>query len=83
MARRGFAIYGGAKSEREAATGEKKRAYGWRCAPEELSLEGRMEGSAPHPSLEGQSERREAYSETSFRCSKMIRLRISSVRNVG
>jgi len=32
-----------------------------------------VEGSAPHPSLEGRSERREAYSVSSFRCSKMIR----------
>ena len=73
MVRRGFAIYGGAKSEREAAAGEKKRAYGSRCAPEDLSLEGRVEGSAPQPSLEGQSERSEAYSVSSFRCSRMVR----------
>ena len=37
----------------------KKIAYGSRGEPEELFLEVRVEGNAPHPSLEGQSERRE------------------------
>ncbi len=73
MARGGFAICGSAKSEREAASCENKRAYGSRRAPGELSLEGRVEGSAPHPSLKGQSERKEAHSVSSFRCSTMVR----------
>ncbi len=42
MARGGVAIRGGAKSEQEAAASEKKRAYGSRRAPGELSLEGRV-----------------------------------------
>jgi hypothetical protein len=51
----------------------KKRAYGSRRAPGELSLEGRVEGSAPHSSLKGQSERREAHSVSYFRCSRIVR----------
>ena len=31
-----------------------------------------MEGGAPHPSLKGQGEGREAYSVGFFRCSKMV-----------
>jgi hypothetical protein len=58
-----------------------KRAYGSHRALGELSLERKVEGSAPHPSLKDQSERRAAYSVSSFRCSRMVRFfRISSVR---
>ena len=81
MARGGFPFCGGSKSEREAAASETKRAYGSRRAPGEMSLEGKAEGSAPHPSLKGQSERKAAYSVSSFRCSRVVRFfRISSIQ---
>ncbi len=68
-----FLIAGGAKSDREAAASEKKREYGTCRAPEKLSFGGRVEGGAPHPSLKGQGEGREAYYVSFFRCAKMIR----------
>ena len=36
-------------------------------------MEGRVEGGAPHPSLKGQGEKREAYSLSFYRCAKIIR----------
>ena len=74
MALGGFAIYGGAKSDQEAATNNKKRV---RLAPctGGVVLGGKGGARCPRPFLEGQGEMREAYFVSFFRCSKMIRFK--------
>jgi hypothetical protein len=61
-----------AKSDEEAVAGEKNEHYGVRRAPEKLFFGGRVEGSAPHLSFQGQGKGREAYSVNFFRCGEMV-----------
>ena len=75
MARRGILIAGGAKSDREVA---KKRKTRLRLAPctgkaARLPLDKSVEGGAPHSSLKGQGEGREACCVSFIRCSQMVR----------
>ena len=50
------------KNRVRGGIGQEKAKYGAPLASERAPFKGRVEGSSPHPSLEGQSEGRGAYS---------------------
>ncbi len=50
------------KNRVRGGSGQKIAKYGAPRAPERSPFKGRLEGSFPHPSLEGQGEGRGAYS---------------------